>query len=146
MCILVFNFVMFIYFVVYIRTHFSRVYDLSKNRNLAPSSEIKLLGKVSFITGYFLASYIPYILTVLFPLLDYKTPHGKITHTVVLSVVMLNSAVNPFLYILRFREATFQLKRLICFWNTVYVDKLQRNHNGQCSTYEIEVSVPVNWS
>jgi hypothetical protein len=144
MCILLSNFVMYIYFVVYIRTQFSKVYDLSNNRNLAPSSHIKLLRKVSFITGYFLVSYIPYMLTVLFPILNYTTPQGKITHTILLSVLILNSAVNPFLYILRFREATYQLKRLICIWNSAYLEKLQRLHNEQFSTYEIEASGPGN--
>lgn len=105
----------------------------------AVKSTIRLLGKVSLITGYFILSYLPYVLTTLFPLLDYKTQNGKIAHTVLLSLLILNSAVNPFLYILRFQEAIYQMKCLLCFWNEPYTDKLKKRYKEQFATFEIRV-------
>lgn len=137
--ILAVNLATYFYFVVYIRNRFIRVYGTTSRKNLAPSNQLRLLGKVSLITGYFILSYLPYVLTTLFPLLDYKTQNGKIAHTVLLSLLILNSAVNPFLYILRFREAIYQMKCLLCFWNESYIDKLKKRYKEQFATYEIRV-------
>lgn len=137
--ILAVNLATYFYFVVYIRNRFIRVYGTTSRKNLAPSNQLRLLGKVSLITGYFILSYLPYVLTTLFPLLDYKTQNGKIAHTVLLSLLILNSAVNPFLYILRFREAIYQMKCLLCFWNEPYIDKLKKRYKEQFATYEIRV-------
>lgn len=137
--ILAINLATYFYFVIYIRNRFIRVYGTTSHKDLAPSNQLRLLGKVSLITGYFILSYFPYMLTALFPLLDYNTQHGKLTHTVLLSGLVLNSAVNPFLYILRFREAIYQMKYLLCFWNEAYIDKLNKQYKEQYATYEIRV-------
>ena len=139
--IVVLNFVMFVYFVCYVKKRFIRVYGTTNNDNdqLAPSSQIRLLGKVSVITCLFIFTYFPYLLTTLFPLLDYTTQSGRTIHTVLLTILMINSAINPFLYILRFREALYHCKQLLCFWNKRYLRKVHRQYKENVSSYGIEL-------
>lgn len=89
------------------------------------------------ITGFFLICYSPYIFTqVLQGTLLNSNYIGKI-HAVTLSLILLNSVINPVLYVWRFTEARYQLKLFFYFWNKEKMEEINQERNSVFATYSI---------
>uniref|UniRef100_A0A8W8L241 palmitoyl-CoA hydrolase n=1 Tax=Magallana gigas TaxID=29159 RepID=A0A8W8L241_MAGGI len=89
------------------------------------TEQAMVIKKLMVITGCFIFCATPYIITT-FPVLDYNAPVGKKIHMITAVTLLANSAINPILYVWRFREARYHMKRLLCFWNEKYIEQLQR--------------------
>lgn len=138
------NLVMFTYLVHTIRKGFRQIKDINFPAQTTGrcTEQAIVIKKLLVITGCFLFCATPYIITT-FPVLDYNTPFGKKVHIVTAVIIVANSAINPFLYVWRFREARYQIKRLLCFWNRSYTEVIQIKHNKEIATYLISRSVSL---
>lgn len=94
-----------------------------------------VIRKLSVITGFFLVCYSPYIITEVLQGTLYNSTYSGTIHAVSLSLTLLNSAINPVLYVWRFNEARFQLKLFVCVWNKRKTDKIIRERNSFFATY-----------
>uniref|UniRef100_K1PI16 palmitoyl-CoA hydrolase n=1 Tax=Magallana gigas TaxID=29159 RepID=K1PI16_MAGGI len=101
--------------------------------NMRFTEQAMVIKKLMVITGCFIFCASPYIITT-FPVLDYKSPVGKRIHMITAVTLLANSAINPILYVWRFREARYHMKRLLCFWNEKYIEQLQSKHNEENAT------------
>lgn len=125
----VFNIFLYIYLSVNVSVRFSRnTCQTSKNVN-------GVIRKLSVITGFFLVCYSPYIITEVLQGTLYNSTYSGTIHAVSLSLTLLNSAINPVLYVWRFNEARFQLKLFVCVWNKRKTDKIIRERNSFFATY-----------
>lgn len=130
--ILLFNIFLYIYLSINVSVRFSR--------NTAQSSSKDVNGvirKLSVITGFFLICYSPYIITQVLQGTLYDSTYSGTIHAVSLSLTLLNSAINPVLYVWRFNEARFQLKLLFCLWNRRKTEKIVLERNSFFATYYI---------
>ncbi|XP_061185062.1 proto-oncogene Mas-like [Saccostrea echinata] len=138
------NVIMFIYLVRKIRKRYLYIKDknvLTRSTGRYTEQGI-VIKKLLAITGCFILCATPYIITT-FPVLDYSTPFGKKVHTITALTILSNSAINPVLYVWRFREARYQLRRSLCFWNQSYVEKLQLRHNEENASYVINLGPAI---
>jgi hypothetical protein len=94
--------------------------------------------KLTVITGCVLGSCGPGLLVfLLFPM--NKVENRKyFLYTGMF--VLLNSVVNPFLYVWRFSEARYQCKRIICFWNQKLLQQEDSERKQTYATYRINVT------
>lgn len=67
-----------------------------------------------------------------------KVGIGKDIYLLTAFFLILNSACNPVIYALRFTEARYQLKKLVCFWNKTWIESIDKKHNQRTATYEIK--------
>ncbi|XP_062579264.1 sphingosine 1-phosphate receptor 1-like [Saccostrea cucullata] len=138
------NLIMYGYLLRCIKGSLRRTFDLSHFRTCKMiNNQSNVVKKLSVITGLFLAMYTPFILTLTFPILDYSKTSGKLIHTLTGVLMVLNSAVNPILYIWRFKEPRYQLKRLLCFFHKNYLEKMQHAYTSEVATYNISTEKDV---
>lgn len=137
------NIVMFIFLVLKIRRGYHKRKDVNfpAQMNMRFTEQAMVIKKLMVITGCFIFCASPYIITT-FPVLDYKSPVGKRIHMITAVTLLANSAINPILYVWRFREARYHMKRLLCFWNEKYIEQLQSKHNEENATYIISGASP----
>lgn len=108
-------------------------------RDYKPNKDLNgIVGKLSMITGFFCICYSPYCLIQVIPEINTSAAFGFI-HAVALGVLLLNSIINPILYVWRFREARFQLKMLMCFWDKIQREKIENQRNRFFATYTISI-------
>lgn len=108
-------------------------------RDYKPNKDLNgIVGKLSMITGFFCICYSPYCLIQVIPEINTSAAFGFI-HAVALGVLLLNSIINPVLYVWRFREARFQLKMLMCFWDKIQREKIENQRNRFFATYTISI-------
>lgn len=98
----------------------------------------RTLRKISLIVGLFLFEFFPFITLYAFPILDMKVGIGKDIYLLTAFFLIFNSACNPVIYALRFTEARYQLKKLVCFWNKTWIESIDKKHNQRTATYEIK--------
>lgn len=129
--ILLFNILLYIYLSINVSIR------SSKNNGRITKQVTRAIQKLSVITGFFLICYSPYIFTqVLQGTLLNSNYIGKI-HAVTLSLILLNSVINPVLYVWRFTEARYQLKLLFYFWNKEKMEEINQERNSVFATYSI---------
>lgn len=97
-----------------------------------------VIQKLVVITGCFIACSLPYMITT-FPVLGSDIPSRKRVHIITSIIFTMNSAINPFLYVWRLQETRYQMKRLLCFWNRSYAEKLEQRNKEDTATYCINV-------
>lgn len=130
--ILLFNIFLYIYLSINVSVRFSR------NTAQFTSKDVNgVIRKLSVITGFFLICYSPYIITQVLQGTLYNITYSGTIHAVSLSLTLLNSAINPVLYVWRFNEARFQLKLLFCLWNRRKTEKIVLERNSFFATYYI---------
>lgn len=56
-------------------------------------------------------------------------------------LVLLNSACNLIMYVWRFSEPIYHIKKLFRFWNKEKLSRIDQMYNQETSTYEISVKV-----
>ncbi|XP_052695659.1 uncharacterized protein LOC128174062 [Crassostrea angulata] len=84
---------------------------------------------------YFTAPFINAI-----PNVDYTSKAMRLLMAVTAGVMFLNSAINPVLYVWRFTESRYQLKKLLFFWNAEKLKKLESERNSFFASYNINSS------
>lgn len=129
--ILLFNIFLYIYLSINVSVRFSR------NTGQTSKDVNGVIRKLSVITGFFLVCYSPYIITQVLQWTLYDSTYSGTIHAVSLSLTLLNSAINPVLYVWRFNEARFQLKFFVCVWNKRKTDKIILERNSFFATYSI---------
>lgn len=137
LCIILPNLVIFGYLLHHIRKGLHKVHSRSVCFSRKQSKCVK---KISLLTSVFLAAYFPFMIIYTFPVLDLSTMLGRKLYAVIVSIVLLNSACNPFFYVWRFKEPRYHLKKLLCFWNREMILSIDRNYNQKNATYEIHVT------
>ena len=141
-CVIIFivflNFLMFGYLVHHIRKSLLRVH--AENDNLFSKRQSRTVRKISVFTGVFLATFSPFMIIYTFSVFDITSKVGKSIYTVSSSLVLLNSACNPVFYVWRFTEPRYHIKKLLCFWNKGLVAIIDREHNQNTASYEINAS------
>lgn len=122
------NLFMYGYILSYLKHRMGKIFNINSTGTPAAVNQSKVAIKLSVLTGTFLVMFTPYIITLTFPILDYTTKTGILVNNLTGSLIVLNSAVNPILYIWRLKEPRYLLKKLCCFFNTKLLTKLN-DHN-----------------
>lgn len=99
--------------------------------------QIRVVQKLAVITGFFLLCCTPYLLLNAIPNIDYTNKAMRILMAVTAGVMFLNSAINPVLYVWRFTESRYQLKKFLFFWNAEKLKKLENERNSFFASYKI---------
>lgn len=126
---------LFIYLPIYLSINVS--VRFSRNTGQTSKDVNGVIRKLSVITGFFLVCYSPYIITQVLQGTLYDSTYSGTIHAVSLSLTLLNSPINPVLYVWRFNEARFQLKFFVCVWNKRKTDKIILERNSFFATYSI---------
>lgn len=130
------NFVIFGYFLREIRKRSFQVH-LNKAVNFS-EKQSTTVRKVSLIVGLFLAGFFPFKTIITFPIFNLKEGFGKSIYLLTAFLLLLNSAINPVMYVWRFQEARYHFKKLLCFWNKTMVDMIDQKHNQKTASYEFK--------
>lgn len=131
------NLIMYGYLLFYLKHRMKKIFDVNSAGGQTPNNQSQVVLKLSVITGTFLAMFTPFIITLTFPILDYSKSSGILVHNLTASLMVLNSAVNPILYVWRFKEPRYLLQRMFCFFNPKYLIKLNEHYNENTATYSL---------
>lgn len=99
--------------------------------------ETRTVRKISVFTGMFLAAFSPFMMIYTFPILDMTSSIEKSIYTISATLVLLNSACNPVLYVWRFSEPRYRIKKLLCFWNKKKIMAIDQKYSQQTASYSI---------
>jgi hypothetical protein len=141
--ILLSNILMLIYGIYYIRIKLRRVQNSSTVPSSLGSRDVTLIRKLLCLTGSFLIMTTPLLIVLN---LAYLVRWNKSFQRVVYACFMictLNSALNPVVYVWRFREPRFQLQLLLCFFNNDLKDRIRQRRNQSLAEFEMQ-SYPRN--
>ena len=146
------NFVLYTYMIVYLKKRMVKVKTVvwvSDETGIKAikvkqyiDEQTKVFLKLSVITGSFILMCTPYLIT---QTLGDAQVGEKIHHSLRLwsgIFMFLNSALNPVLYVWRFKEARYHFKRLACFWSKAKQTELAQKNKAYFASYEI----PFVWS
>ena len=102
----------------------------------------KTVRKFSLISGFLFVCYTPtFIVREL--KIDLLIPNeSQRTMLIFLCeiLLLLNSFVNPILYVMRFYEARFQFFRLVCFWNSRMMERKRLDRLQHFATFNIKTA------
>ena len=101
--------------------------------------ETKVFLKLSVITGSFVVMSTPYLVTRLLGDDQVGEKLNRSLRQFSGISVLLNSALNPVLYVWRFREARYHFKRLAYFWSKAKLTRLAQKNNAYFASYEIPI-------
>ena len=132
------NLIMYGYLLFYFKQHMKKIFDKNSAGGQTPNNQSQVVLKLSVITGTFLAMFTPFIITLTFPILDYSKSSGILVHNLTASLMVLNSAVNPILYVWRFKEPRYLLQRMLCFFNTNFLTNLNERYNQRIASYNMK--------
>jgi hypothetical protein len=108
---------------------------LRKNRHIAKDLHGTVM-KLSVITGIFLFCTTPYIVTQILQV-HIGCQYLETSYVISMCLWIGNSAVNPILYVWRFKEARYQLNMLFCLWNEEKLYEIKQERNKTFATYAI---------
>ncbi|XP_048755531.1 melanocortin receptor 3-like [Ostrea edulis] len=133
---------------------FMKMYKLSYSVHTADSlnrqrhfkSQAKILINLSAITGAFMVLYTPMIVMSMIDIFD-KNPAMKKTILMLQSrfgvLVLLNSFVNPFLFVWRFLECRYTFLLMVCYCNKTKREYYRDFKKTQCVSF---LDVPMRSS
>lgn len=101
------------------------------------------IKKILLITIMFTVLYTPYMICQLILSTHVQTRSEFIIKGLSAMASLLNSFVNPFLYIFRFKECRFQFKLLFCRWNKSILEETERVRKQSFATYTIDDSMKL---
>jgi hypothetical protein len=108
---------------------------------LKSKDQLKIIGKISVITGSVLLMCAPALVVFIFlP----NSEDRKLYFYAVLPV-LVKSILNPFIYVWRFADSRYQLKMALYFWNKRILDEIETARKNYYSSYQI-TSENVNHS
>ncbi|XP_048775705.2 melanopsin-like [Ostrea edulis] len=93
--------------------------------------------KILVITIVFITLYTPYMICQLFVSSHIEIRSEYTIKALSALVSILNSFVNPFLYVFRFTECRFQLKLLFCHCNKSVIELTQKERKQSFASYTI---------
>ena len=99
--------------------------------------QTKIVMKLSVITGSFVVMVAPYMI---FLSVNAEQIGERVHHFLKLitgTVMFMNSAWNPVLYVWRFKEARYHLKRIICICSRAKRSKFAKENKAYFATYGI---------
>ncbi|KAK3103973.1 hypothetical protein FSP39_023358 [Pinctada imbricata] len=135
---IVLNVGLFVYMIRYIRTERRPAQNTDCVQG-STSTTIEMLKKIILISGFLFVSVTPAIIVMeiqeIFPsslLLQ------KIKYTTEI-LLLSNSFINPLLYVWRYYEVKYQVKRLLCFWNPKRLETLDRDRKQYFAPYNISI-------
>lgn len=105
--------------------------------------QVVTVKKILLITMFFTVLYTPYMICQLFVSTHIQTRSDFILKALSALASMLNSFINPFLYIFRFKECRFQLKLLFCRWNKSLIEETERERKQSFASYTIDDSMKL---
>lgn len=105
--------------------------------------QVVTVKKILLITMFFTILYTPYMICQLFVSTHIQTRSDFILKALSALASMLNSFINPFLYIFRFKECRFQLKLLFCRWNKSLIEETERERKQSFASYTIDDSMKL---
>jgi hypothetical protein len=114
------------------------------NNGQSIRSQVKVMKKLAVITGFFLLCCTPYFLLQILLDINYNIKSMQTLFTITAGTMFLNSAINPILYVWRFTEARYQLKRILYCWNPEKLRKLEVERKLFFATYDINISTSGN--
>jgi hypothetical protein len=100
--------------------------------------------KLAVITGFFLFCCTPYFLLQVIPNVDYSRGPKRFLFAFTGGLMFINSAINPCLYVWRFTEARYQLRRMLYCWSAGKLRKLEVERKSFFATYQINISTSEN--
>ena len=107
------------------------------NHKLSAKYQIRVVKKLAVITGFFLLCCTPYFLVKAIPNIDYTDRKMRALTAVTAGIMFLNSAINPVLYVWRFTESRYQLKKILFIWNSEKLRKLEIERKSFFASYQI---------
>ena len=105
--------------------------------------QVVTVKKILLITMFYTVLYTPYMICQLFVSTHIQTRSDYILKALSALASMLNSFINPFLYIFRFKECRFQLKLLFCRWNKSLIEETERERKQSFASYTIDDSMKL---
>lgn len=102
-----------------------------------PQRPSRVVRKKALLVGIFLAAYFPFVVIYTFPVFDMTSQLGRNIYTFTASFVLLNSACNPVLYVWRFSEPRYHMKKLLCCWNKQRLRTIDQKYNQEFASFDI---------
>ena len=101
------------------------------------SAQINVIKKLAVITGFFLICFIPLSFIQVIANIDYENSTVKLFVSISAGLRILNSAINPVIYVWSFTEARYQFKRLLFFWSSTRLNRFKIERNNYFATYSM---------
>jgi hypothetical protein len=114
--------------------------NLNSNNGQSVRNQTRVVKKLAVITGFFIFCCTPYFLFQIIPDVDFSRRSMRTLHTIFAGIMFLNSAINPVLYVWRFTESRYQLKRILYCWNAEKLRKLESERKAFFATYQINIT------
>lgn len=134
-CFVLLNLIMFGYLLHQIRKCVYQVHHTQTPK--VPQRQSKVVRKIALLVGIFLAAYFPFVVIYTFPVFDMTSQLGRNIYTSTAFLVLLNSAFNPNLYVWRFSEPRYHMKKCLCFWNKQWLRTIDQKYNQECASFDI---------
>ena len=141
------NFFLYAYMIVYLKRRMVKVKPRVWINDGAGTKAVetkryideqtKIFMKLSLITGSFILMCTPYLIT---QSLGDAQLGERVHHYLRLitgTVMFMNSAWNPVLYVWRFKEAQYHLKRIVCICSQAKRSKFAKENKSYFATYSI---------
>ena len=101
------------------------------------STTMKALSKLTLVSSILVLCYTPALITSHVEAYLPDATVVKNAKKISQFLALINSNVNPVLYVWRFYEVRFQFLSLFCFWNKSKLDKLREQRRHYFATFEI---------
>jgi hypothetical protein len=131
------NVLMLAYMVYYIRTKLQRIATSANVPSSLRSGDAQLIRKLWCLTGCFIVMTFPFF--IVFNLSLFVSLHALQTLISGCFVIcVLNSALNPVVYVWRFREPRYQLQLLLCFFNEAMKERIRQRRNHSLAEFSMQ--------
>jgi hypothetical protein len=138
------NILMLAYMVYYIRHKFRRVENSGNVSQSMGSRDAKLIRKLWYLAGGFIVMTFPFLISMNLSLIVGEQRSLTRVVFVCFIICMMNSALNPVVYVWRFREPRFQLQLLVCCCSTYFKDKIRQRRNRSLAEYDLQAHPQSN--
>jgi hypothetical protein len=100
---------------------------------LKSKDQLKVIGKISAITGSVLLMCTPALVVFIF----FPNSEDRKLYFYAALPVLVKSILNPFMYVWRFKDSQFQLKMAFYFWNKRVQSEVETARKNYYSSYQI---------
>jgi hypothetical protein len=139
------NILMLAYMMYYVRTKLRRIETSSHVPSPLGNADEQLIRKLWCLSGSFIVMTFPFF--IVFNLSHLVGLYALQPLTLVFSFIcLMNSALNPIVYVWRFREPRYQLQLLLCFFNESLKERIrQRRNQGSTLTVDRQPEATKIW-
>jgi hypothetical protein len=133
------NILMLAYMMYYVRTKLRRIETSVHVPSPLGNADEQLIRKLLCLTGSFIVMTFPFF--IVFNLSSLAGLHGPQPLTLVFSFIcLMNSALNPVVYVWRFREPRYQLQLLLCFFNESLKERIRQRRNQSLAEFSMQAN------